>query len=139
MIQALHLPMAFGMDARRRVSVPLPPDVYATIEDSADRRELGLLIGPFCARLVRQFMRLEFLSTENQAFLRELRGHLPGLELVDVINLTLTSFRRAVQSGSLVPSFFLPQGQSSAKTGMARSKRARATQAVVAPAEECTR
>jgi len=134
---ALHLPCAMGMDMRRRVPVPLAPDLYAEIEDSRERGDLGLKVGPFCARLLRQFFRLEFLSAENIGWLRELRGHLPGLELLDLINLCIAELRRAVQSGRLVPFFLAPQLKKPEISGATRRARAREAQRA-APAESRT-
>lgn len=131
-MNSLTLPLCMGYDIRRRVSVPLPPDVYAAIEDAADRRELGLGIGPYCARLVRRFFRLDFLAHDNIAFLAELRAHLPGMELLDVLNVAVTQFRQAVRSGKLVPAFLAGQSQNKSNSCAPMHTRARKAPDVVA-------
>ena len=104
-MNALTAPLAFGMDSRKRVPVPLRPDLYAALED--DHRE-GLKMGPFCARLIERAWRLSFLTPENITWLREIRAHLPSLGLLEVANLALSWLRREVQAARIVLPFNAP-------------------------------
>ncbi len=129
-MNSLTLPLAFGMDSRKRVPVPLRPDLYAALED--DHRE-GLKIGPFCARLVERAWRLTFLTPENIAWLREIRAHLPGLGLLEVANLALSWLRREVQAARIVlPFSSAAQENNPAISAPAARPRARKTLDVVA-------
>ena len=136
-MNSLTLPMAFGMDTRKRVPVPLRPDLYASLED--DPRE-GLKIGPFCARLVERAYRYSFLTPENIAWLRDIRAHLPGLGLLEVANLALSWLRREVQAARIVLPFTAPiQENKTEKFASPVLRRGKGRPQVVAPASQGAR
>lgn len=117
----LHAPMQMGLDIRKRVSVPLEPEMHARAYDEAKRRNdsnADPKVGPFCAWCVRQILTFEFLSIENREFLGGVLRELGRpWTLLDVLDAVISNFRKEVRAGRLRPTFWSGQIKSAEKSG----------------------
>lgn len=119
---ALHAPLCMGIDMRKRVTMPLDPEIHARAYDEARRQRRDSnaepKVGPFCAWCVRMMLTLEFLSTENREFLSGMLAELGApWTTLDVLNVIVSTFRKEVRAGRLRPTFWTGQIKLSGKAG----------------------
>ena len=118
---SLHAPMRMGIDMRKRVSVPLEPEMHARAYDAAKRRSdsnADPKVGPFCAWCVRQMLTFEFLSIENREFIEGMLRELGRpWNLLDVLDAIISTFRKEVRAGRLRPTFWSGQIKNAERRG----------------------
>jgi len=117
----MRAPIFMGIDMRKRVTVPLEPELHARAYDAARLRghsNSDPKVGPFCAWCVRQVLTLEFLSAENREFLSGMLNELGApWTTLDLLNVIVATYRKQVREGRLRPTFWSGQIKISAKSG----------------------
>jgi hypothetical protein len=114
MIASLHLPLAFGVDCRKRASVLLRPELHAQATDAARRR--GWSFVQLSEQAFDWFLNVTFLDHENREFLHDLVRELGApWDWPAVLNRVVSEYREQVRSGKLRPSFWLGQVRSLTK------------------------
>lgn len=107
-MNALSLPMAFGMDLRRRDTVMLPPALYARAHDAAKRQGWSFL--RFAEHAFERFFRSIELSTDNLEFAEDITRTVgPPWTIEHVVNRLLDDVRAQVRAGKLRPAFWAGQ------------------------------
>lgn len=92
--------------APKSTTVRMEPQLRAKVDDLA--RERRMSVSRFLEWVIQQVLDLDFLSKENREFVRGLRLSLgPPWSDLNVIECLISSIRKEIRAGRIVPSFWL--------------------------------